>query len=414
MATHQDSSRATRPQLRRELSLTALVLYGLGTTIGAGIYALTGEVAGEAGSRAPLAFLVASLLAAATGLGFAELTGRLPKAAGEAVFVRHAFGLPILSRTVGAAVVLAGLVAGAAISDAFGGYLSDITSIPKPLAILGLVVGLGAFAIVGVKTSVSIAAAFTMIEVAGLGIVLWTARNVIVDVPAAIPDMLLPSFDVDATLGVLSGAFLAFFAFLGFEDIDSVAEETRDASRTLPRAIIWTLVITTVLYVTVAIAAVMSVDPAVLAQSDAPIADVTRASGGPGELLGVIGTLAMVNGALVQIVMVPRILYGMANLGDAPPVFARVHTRTATPVIGTVVAMALIATLAVSLELGPLARITSALTIGVFATVNASLLRIKVRDGPPRGYEAPIWIPALGLLVSLALFAAELWALTGL
>ena len=121
----------TESGLRREVTLVPLVLYGLGTTIGAGIYALTGEVAGEAGTHAPLAFVVAALLAAATGLSFAELAGRLPKAAGEAVFVRHAFGLPILSRIVGTAVVIAGLVAGAAITNAFGGYLSEVSDVTR-------------------------------------------------------------------------------------------------------------------------------------------------------------------------------------------------------------------------------------------------------------------------------------------
>ena len=102
-----------------------LVLYGLGTTIGAGIYALTGEVAGEAGMRAPLAFLVSAMLAGVTAIGFAELAGRLPRAAGEAVFVHHAFGRRPLTRTIGIAVLVAGVVAAATVTKAFGGYVAN-------------------------------------------------------------------------------------------------------------------------------------------------------------------------------------------------------------------------------------------------------------------------------------------------
>ncbi len=404
---------ATDEGLRRELTLTGLVLYGLGTTIGAGIYALTGEIAGVAGRHAPLSFMVAALLAAATGLGFAELTGRLPKAAGEAVFVRHAFGLPVASKAVGAAVVAAGLVAGAAITNAFAGYLSEITRIPKALAVFLLVGTLGAFALIGVKLSVAIAGTFTVIEVIGLGIVLWFGAPRIDDLAGLVRDAMVPALEADAIFGVLSGAFLAFFAFLGFEDIDSVAEETIDARRTLPRAILWTLGITAVLYVTVAFVAVGTLSPARLAAADAPLAALARASGGPGDLLAVVGTLAMVNGALVQLVMVPRILYGMANLGDAPALFARINERTATPVVGTLTAMAAVTALALLFDLGPLARVTSALTIGVFASVNAALIRIKRREGRPDSYEVPGWVPAGGLLISLGLFGAELVRLFG-
>ena len=118
-------------QLEREVSLPMLILYGLGTTIGAGIYALTGEVAGSAGMRAPLAFLVSALLAGVTAIGFAELAGRLPRAAGEAVFVDRAFGRRPLTRAVGLAVLTAGVVAASAITKAFSGYVAELIEVPR-------------------------------------------------------------------------------------------------------------------------------------------------------------------------------------------------------------------------------------------------------------------------------------------
>ncbi len=108
---------STAPTLRRSLSLPLLVLYGLGTTVGAGIYVLVGEVAGVAGLFAPLAFLLAAGLAAFTVFAFAEFSSRLPKSAGEAVYVHAGTGSTVLARTVGLLVVLAGLVSSAAISQ---------------------------------------------------------------------------------------------------------------------------------------------------------------------------------------------------------------------------------------------------------------------------------------------------------
>lgn len=401
-----DASEPTGGRLRREISLPMLVLYGLGTTIGAGIYALIGEVAGTAGLHAPVSFLSAAVLAGVTGLGFAELAGRLPLAAGEAVFVDHAFGRQRMTRAVGAAVLAAGVVSAAAISNAFGGYIGELTGMSETVLVVGLVVSLGVVALAGVKESVRAAAVFTAIELVGLILVLWAGRAAFADVGGRAGDLFVPD-GAHVVPGILGGAFLAFFAFLGFEDIDAVAEETNDARVTLPRAILVTLGITTVLYMAVSVVAVLTVTPAALAESDAPLTLIFEQAGGSGDLLGVIAGLAMVNGALVQLVMIPRVLYGMSNLGLVPAWLGYVSPRTNVPARATLAGLAVVLTLAVSLDLGPLARITSAATLAVFMATNFALIVIKRRDGETDTFQVPAWLPVVGIGAAALLFAAE-------
>lgn len=399
--------------LRREVSLPLLVLYGLGTTVGAGIYALMGEVSGSAGMRAPLAFVVSALLAGTTAIGFAELAGRLPKAAGEAVFVDHAFGRRALTATVGGGVLIAGVVAAAAVTDAFAGYVAELTDAPKWLLSVGLIVGLTALSVIGAKESVTAAAAFTIVEIGGLLLVLWAGRDSFGEVISRADELVGPPTSLHGWSGVLGGAFLAFFAFLGFEDIDSVAEEADDARVNLPRAVLITLGVTTLLYVTVAAISVLQVSPERLRESDAPLALIYGEAGGSRDVMAFIAALAMVNGALVQMVMVPRVVYGLSNLGLAPRAIGAVSPRTHTPVRATLVAAAAVTALTLSLDIGWLARLTSAVTMAVFVSVNASLIRIKREDGPTSSFSVPGWVPVVGITASAGMFVAEIWRLVG-
>lgn len=394
-------------QLERSISLPLLVLYGLGTTIGAGIYALIGEVAGSAGTRAPLAFLVAGVLAALTGFGYAELAGRYPKAAGEAVFVDQAFGLHRLTQATGLAVATVGLIAAAAITTAFAGYAGELVGMARWIAIVGLVAILGVVAVAGVRESVLFAGVITLIEIIGLLLVVGTGFNTLGSV--SFGDMLGPPTTTAVWAGVLGGGFVAFFAFLGFEDIDAVAEETKQASKTLPAAILWTLAITAVIYVVVAVVAVSSLDPELLGGSDAPMAALFAANGGNPDVLAAIGGIAMVNGALVQMVMFPRVIYGLARNGNLPAWLGNVDERTHTPIVPTVAGALLVASLALVFDVGALARLTSGVTLTVFALVNVALLVVKRRHGPTSGFQVPEVVPALGAAAAFLVLLVELF-----
>jgi len=400
---------AQQPTLQRRLSLNMMVLYGLGTTIGAGIYALIGKVAGAAGIYAPLAFVVAALLAGCSAFAFAELVARFPSSAGEARYVREAFRSKSLALAVGMMVVLAGSVSAAAIANGFAGYFETFIAVPRPLVIAVLVVGLGLIAAWGIGESVATAAIMTLIEAGGLILVIWAGAGA----PAARPfDIaeLVPPLDAALWTGVLAGSFLAFYAFIGFEDMVNVVEEVKDAPRVLPKAIVATLVITLLFYITLAVVAVHALPIEELAASAAPLADIyERGTGSPATVIGIIALVATVNGALIQIIMAARVLYGLAAQGLIPAILARVSRTTRTPLGATALITAIILVLAIALPIVPLAQATSALTLAIFALVNLALWRIKRRDPQPVGiFTVPGWVPIAGCLVSAGFLVAAL------
>jgi len=395
------------PALRRTLTLPLLALYGLGTTVGAGIYVLVGEVAATAGSLAPLSFLVAALLAAATAFSFGELCARYPKSAGEAVYVNAAFKRAWLAALVGLMVVSVGTISSAAIANGFAGYARQFVDLPPWALIVGVLILLTAIAIWGITESVTLAAVVTVLEIGGLLIIVAVGANAAAKAP-------LPAFSLCESglgVGVLAGAVLAFYAFLGFEDMINVAEETRDPARTMPRAIVLTLVITTVLYIVVAGIAVLVVPIAELAVAEAPLAAVyEHATGRFPAAIGVIGTVAVINGALVQIIMASRVLYGLAQAGWLPQWLATLHPRTRTPLFATLLVGSAVTILAVTLPLVRLAEATSVITLCIFALVNAALWRIKARGPAPEGlWTVPLWVPVVGFFSSLAFVLFNIW-----
>jgi len=395
--------------LRRTLSFPEIFLYGLGTTIGAGIYALTGVVAGLAGMHAWLAFGVALLLAALSAASFAELSARHPRSAGEAAYVRAGLRSPRLATAVGLLVALAGCVSSATIANAFVGYLGSLVDVPRALGIAVFVGGLGGLAFWGVRESVWAASAVTLLELGGLLLVVLFALDSLAELPARAAE-LAPPREAGAWLGILAGSFVAFYAFIGFEDMVNMAEEVRDVRRTLPLAILLTLVVTGVLYVLIAVVAVLVLPPAELGQSEAPLVAVYERAGGPfPAVLAGIGVIAMCNGALIQIIMAARVLYGLADRGALPGWLGRIHPRTRTPHWATALGGVLVLVLALGFPLAPLARATSVITLVIFALVNLSLFRLQAREPLPEGVRGvPRPVPALGFVVSLAFVLWEL------
>jgi len=394
-------------ELRRSISFPALVLYGLGTTIGAGIYALVGVLAGRTGWLMPAAFAAAAALALFTACGFAELSSRFPRAGGEAVYVLEGFGSRSLSRAVGLLSVAAGVVSAAAVSVAFGSYLAELLAAPRLAMTLGSVVAIGFVAAWGVRESVLAAAAMTLVEVGGLAAVITFGAPGLDALPRHLPEM-WPASGA-AAWQLAGGAILAFYAFLGFEDMVNVAEEVRDVRRVLPRAILATLAATTLLYVAVAVVALLTVSPAELAASDAPLVLVFERSGGSGATLGVIALFALLNGALIQVMKSARVLYGLAREGVLPAALGRVHRTRRTPLVATAWVTMVVAALAGALPLAALAEATAVVTLVVFGLANGALLAVKQRDPRPEGALVfPAWLPATGVAVSAALLAAEI------
>ncbi len=394
---------STQPavRLRRTLSLPMMTLYGVGTTVGAGIYVLVGKVAGAAGLMAPVSFVLAALLAAFSALSFAELSSRFPRSAGEAIYVTEGLGMRRLGTIVGLLVVLSGIVSSATISIGAVGYLGTLVALPDVPVMVAIILLLGAIAAWGIREAITLAAVLTLIEVAGLLFIVWIGRDAFADVPAALSAQPIP-LDLAVLGGVASGVILAFFAFVGFEDMVNVAEEVRDVRRNLPRAIIYTLIITTLIYLVVSVVATFSLPVAQIAASDAPLTLIyTEATGNSPLPISLIGLVAVVNGALIQIIMGSRVLYGLAQQGQISAVFGSINRHTRTPVVATAAVTATVLVFALALPLENLARLTSLVVLTVFALVNLSLIVLKARDpAQTDGITVPIWIPVTGFVVS--------------
>lgn len=391
--------------LHRTLGLPLLTLYGLGNILGAGIYVLIGKVAGFAGSSTTLAFLIAMVTAGVTALSYMELSGRYPVSASVSVYTHRAFGRRWLSTTIGLAMVFSAITSAAALAQGFAGYLDTLVPTPGALASLGLLAVLGAIAVKGIRESAGAAAALTALEVLGLLLIIWFGRRAFAqaDVGAL--------FAIDPAVGfggLAAGAFLAFYAYIGFEDMVNVAEEAKRPRRTMPLAILLSLLVSTVLYLLVVVVATTLVSPAELAGSGAPLSLVFERSGaGNPLLLSSIGMIAAVNGVIVQIVMGSRILYGMAGQGWISARFAAVHRTFRTPVTATLAVLGAMMLGTVILPLVSLAQLTSLLVLTIFTLVNASLVVIKRRGLEHHAhFVVPAAVPyaGVGLCVCTVLF----------
>ena len=400
-------------KLKRSLNLTLLTFYGLGVTIGAGIYVLIGAAAGHAGMHAPLAFLMAAICLAPTTMSFSELSGRYPVSAGEAVYVREGFRSRILANLTGWMVVVSGVVSSATISLGCAGYLTSFIDIPTSLLIIAVIVLMSLVAIWGITESVILAAIFTMVEAGGLLVLIIFGLNSDYFVVDRLGELVSNLGDGGIWLGIFNASILGVFAFIGFEDMVNVAEEVKNPKKTMPRAIFLTLIITAVLYILVTIVAIFTVAPEELSTSEAPLSLVfERLTGLSPIYLSAIAIFATANTILVQFIMASRVVYGMADRTkiSSLKILASVNPKTQTPIIATVFVAGIALILALAFPLGKLAEFTSQAILLVWFFVNIALLIIKIRDTKPDPgvYVTPIWIPFIGALFCLIMIVMSL------
>jgi len=394
-------------KLKRSLGLPLIALYGLGNILGAGIYVLVGKVAGFAGTSTTLAFIIAMITAAFTAFSYMELAGRYPVSASVSVYLHKAFGKRWLSVLIGLAMVAGGIASAAALSQGFAGYLNSFINIPFAVASVGLIVLLGLIAIKGIGESAKTAALFTVVEVMGLILIIWFGRSAFGSVDSSNLLTIDPAVGVG---GLIAGSFLAFYAFIGFEDMVNVAEEAKNPRRTMPLAILIALIVSTLLYLLVAIVATTLVSPNELAKSSAPLTLVFERSGANNVgILSLIGMIATMNGVIVQIIMGSRILYGLANQGWITNKLARVHKKNKTPVTATLVVLGGMIAGTILFPLVSLAQITSLLVLSIFTLVNVSLIVIKRRGDKHKGYiTVPILVPFIGVVLCVCTIAYQL------
>lgn len=382
-------------KLARKISLPLLTFYGLGTILGAGIYVLIGEVTLRAGAYAPLSFIVAACIAAITAYSFARLSSMHPKSAGEAAYAFAAFRSKQISALVGLSVIIIGTVSASTMAKGFAGYFYALVQIPEVIIILGVVVLITAFSIWGIGQSLIIASIITIIEVLGLLFVIF----VVIDMNE-VQTIDLPSVKsiVANTPAIFFAAFICFYAYIGFEDIVNIAEETINPRKVVPLAILLSLILSTLIYVTLSISCSIFIPSSVFANSNAPLSAIVEHKGYNPTLMGLISIVAIINGALVQQIMAARVLYGMAKQKIFLSVFESVNATTQTPVIATLTIAAVILLLSTSLDLITLAEITSAITLIVFMVVQLSLLLLARKSGNSNKFD--IALPIIGIMLN--------------
>jgi len=377
------------------MGLFQLTMYGIGLTLGAGIYVLIGEAAGFAGNSVWFSFLLAAIVAVFAGLSYAELTALFPKAAAEYVFVKNAFKNNFIAFIIGWLTAITSMITAATVALGFGGYFTEFVGIPITLSAILLLGVLSFVNFIGIKQSAWMNTVFAVITAAGLGLIIFL--GVTFGSAESVDYLEAPN----GITGIVLAFILIFFAFIGFEDMANVAEEVKRPQKTLPRAIILCIVITGIIYVLVALSAVRILNWEELGQSTAPLADVAqKALGIEGRFtLSIIALFATASTVLITLVAGARILYGMARNRSLPFLLGKVHSKTKTPwiaVIGifvTSVAFAFIGDIVI------VANITVFAIVVTFAMVNLSVILLRyVQPETKRPFRVPVNIGKFPIL----------------
>jgi basic amino acid/polyamine antiporter, APA family len=371
-----------RPPLRRVLGLTEVTAGGVGIIIGAGIYVLLGTATAQAGAAVWLAFVLAAVLSALTGLSYAELSSMFPSAAGEYEYTRQV--LPEwVAFVVGWMMIVGLVVAAATVSLGFGRYAGHFVAVPPRVAGLMLLAFVSLVAAIGIKQSARLTLALSAVQVGGLLLIIAIGLPHVGEVD------LLAGRGAGAVLGA---AALVFFAFIGFDEVITLAEETRDPTRTVPRALLLALGLSTALYVAVAVAAVSVLGADALGASPRPLADVIAHDLG-GASAGVVAAIAIIsttNTTLLAVTAGSRVMYGMAARDALPARLAGVHPRRRTPVRAILVVAAAAAAFAVVGELAFIAAVTDFAVYVVFLAVNGTVVALRWRRPElPRPFAVP-------------------------
>lgn len=393
--------------LKRSLNLVLVSFYGLGTIIGAGIYALIGTVIQEASQFAPFSFLMASFIAFFSAASYMELSSRFPQSAGSAYFVWQAFQQKWLSGLVGWLMVCAGIVSSATLVHGMVNYVEIFFSISPYIIIPIVILILGSIAILGITQSSLTILIMTLFEILGLCIVIWYGR----DSFHALDKLYqyIPLLNLKTWLGIFSGALIAFYAFIGFEDIVNLSEETKTPKKTIPYAIIIALIGATILYLLVSFVIVFTIPYKELSSSKIPLTMVIKDQNQGSFLFILIAMLAILNGILAQIIVSSRLIYGMSEIGNAPKWLGKIYKKTQIPLLATLIIMLGIVIMAYWFPIQTLAKVTSTFMLFIFMMIHITLIIIKLKEPQIKApITVPIFFPVIGLLLLITFLLIQL------
>ncbi len=402
-----------KPSLKREISTFEATAFGVGIILGAGIYALIGPAAGTAGNILWLSFIIGAIISSFTGLSYAELSTMFPKSAAEYVYARRAFGNEFWAFLLGWLIIFAGIVSASTVAIGFSGYLKPFFDAPIFIIATSLILILSFSNFYGIKESAKINILFTGIEISGLLMIIFLGMRRFPNVNY----LEAPT----GFQGIFAASALVFFAYIGFEDIVNIAEEMKNPKKTIPRALILSILITTVFYILIAISTVSLADWRALENSSAPLAYAASMVLGKNAFLAisVIALFATANTVLILLIVVSRMVYGMASGGSLPKILSYVHDQRKTPWIAILVVMMLSMIFVTLDDLRLVAGITNFTTFVIFASVNFSLIWLRYKKPKiNRPFKVPLnigkfpLIPFLGLISCLFLvFHLELLAI---
>jgi len=409
------------PGLKTGVSTMLLLFFIVGDMIGAGIFALVGTVAAETGGAIWTAFLLALTLAIFTAAAYAELVTKYPRAGGAATYVNRAYGNHFVTFIVAFAVMCSGITSAATLSRAFAGdYFSQFIELPLLPVALGFLVLVGLINFRGISESVKLNLVLTIGSLIGLALIVLIGVVALFGSGDAEPSRNLEFREgTGAFFAVLAGAALAFYALIGFEDSVNVAEETEKPSRSFPIALFGGLFIAGTVYMLVTFTASMLVPTQQLADSDGPLLEVVREGplDLPLKLFAAVALMAVANGALLNMVMASRLVYGMSSQGIIPRALGRVHSGRRTPYVAIVFTTALGLVLIATGDLSTLAGVTVTLLLLVFIVVNATVLVLRRDQVAHDHFRAPTILPVLGVIVCIGLLTqreADVWWRAGL
>ena len=391
-------------ELKRHMGLFQLTMYGTGLILGAGIYVLIGEAAGFAGDSVWIAFVLGSIVALFAGFSYAELSSIFPKAAAEYVFIKNAFKNNFFAFLIGWLTAITSIITAATVALGFGGYFAEFVNIPIIISAIGLLAILSIVNFVGIRESAWTNTIFTIIEASGLILI------IVIGFTFGSPEPVNYTESPSGFTGIVVAFVLIFFAFIGFEDMANIAEEVKKPKKTLPRAIILSVVISGILYVLVSLAVVRVVNWEELATSAAPIALVAeRGLGSEAHiLLSSIALFAITNTVLITLVAGSRIFYGMAKEKVFPAILEKVHFKTKTPWIAVIVILIISIAFTLIGDIVIVANITVFAIVITFAAVNLAVIVLRYTEpNIERKFKVPISIgkfpilPLFGLGISV-------------
>jgi APA family basic amino acid/polyamine antiporter len=412
--------------LHRELNFRDALMFGVGGMLGAGIYAIIGEATVDAGDLLWLSLAIASVVALCTAFTYAELVSMFPDAGGGYEYVAQAFGRTFVAW---AAIVLlgTGVIAAAAISIAFAEYFGRVVDVNARVVIVGILILVTGFNAWGAgesswfNTIATIATVLGLLVVIGFGVPAFFGSEGEggeqngADLLSAAPG---------GWVGVSAAAALAFFSFVGFEDLVKMAEEVKEPRKNLPRALVLATLIVTVVYVLVAIAAVSILDHEELAGANGPLAAVMREAWGPVGAVGItiIALFATSKTVLTNVMGNSRLLMDVAREHKRLSFLAYVAPRLHTPVAA--LGLTFVVTLAFALigKLGLVASISNFCVFTAFIIVNAALIKLHVSRPELReeqGFRVPLRIgrvpvlPCVSIVLLLGLVVANFGNVVG-